>query len=570
MTQVITVTPVGGVATMGPGFYNVASYGASPGGTGNQTPYFAAAVAAMPTTGGTLYVGPGNYPLYQWAITKPIKVVGPGAVLTNFSASTDGSNYIVGIQSNGVSLEIGIEGDVSVGAQPAPDACILISTNAGVAYTDVRIQGCTIVGGRYGINSTLMQDSWITDNHIYGQWDYGIVGLTSCSRVFINDNVIRDVYRNSGVRIGALSLTPAVNDLDICGNIVTNCGIAGDQDGLDISTANGSRVRLDGNTISECPGAIEIKVFTAGTAYTDISICNNICTSSANTATGCDIACNFVGDLQDHLKRVLIQGNQLSTLRAPGGTFGIIVQSSFADLSILDNTIHGPSYCIRIDMASAFNLTRPVIRGNVINGGYGLYVTGSASETIVSGVIADNDITYLYNAIYSPTGGPLWTTPEIVDNRFRRLVTNGSGGPAMRLTGIQGGVIADNKVKCFGSALSIETGLTNTSVVVTGNKFDTSDATNGDDCIDITAATGTIEIYGNSLRPRATFGRGWVQPSGAATVLAGSNDRGVSAAQPTVAGSLGDVFYDSTPGAGATYWICTVAGDSGAATWTAQ
>ena len=45
--------------------------------------------------------------------------------------------------------------------------------------------------------------------------------------------------------------------------------------------------------------------------------------------------------------------------------------------------------------------------------------------------------------------------------------------------------------------------------------------------------------------------------------------RGMATATPTSAGSLGDIYLNSTPSvSGAQSWVCTTAGNSGAAVYT--
>ena len=556
--------------------YNVRHYGATGNDSTNDTSFFNAAMAAMPATGGVLYIPPGNYRLLNWNITKPCVVIGPPtAELRIYDPANNNSAYILQIDSSDVVVDgFTVRGEVSEESAPAPYYDVLLGFDnvSGSPHERVRIRNLQILNGRYTLSLSKAKDLWVTGNRIDNSWEHGIVGPPSCDRVTIKDNIVTNSRNNAGIRIGALTDATPINDLIVDGNIFYRCGVDGPQDGIDISTAQGARVRVTNNIVEDCGDGIELKIGTDGDAYTDIVIGNNTLTSSGEDYFA-GIRCNFTnpGDSEDHLRRVLIHDNLISHFQTAFSptNYGIVC-NAHTNVTIRDNDVTATYPIYLLPAAGGLDTVRPIVRGNRTTGSYGLYAASDSDGRVVDAVIDDNDFTYVHAGIRSwesssPT--PFWDNPRITNNRFRQG-GEGSGLQAIVMTGLQGAVISGNDILTSGPAVQIDTGKTNTSVVVTQNVIDSS-AGSGAECVKVLAATGTVQIFDNTLFPKSGS-RGWTSSGAGATVLGGANTRGVSTAIPTLAGSLGDTFYDSTPAAGATKWVCTTAGGSGVAVWTAQ
>lgn len=562
----------------------VRNYGAS--GVDNplvdDTAKFNAAKAALPATGGFIFVSSGKYRLKGFDLNSKIALwMASGAELLNFDQTDNvsGDNYIVGVKSDDVVVHGGaIRGAISTdptpdGGEPATYYCLKIyRVSAGNPYKRVRIQDVFIEGGRFNIQDTEAQDHWISGCRLVSAWDYGCEGPSAGKRFWFVNNSVELSLMNAGLRTGALSSTASCDDLLIQGNHFVNCGLSGPQDAIDISTGSGRRVRVLDNTGLDCADGIEIKVQDDGTNYSDIQVHGNkLYASSASYKCSIRVSVPDTGAVQDHFKRVSIKNNEIHHA-AGGDNYGIIAQPS-ADLVIQDNFIIGPDYPIYLNGCPEGLLTkRPTIKGNVTNGKHGLFINGYSGGDIHDLVCADNEFTYTSQAVYIEGNNTGWQLlrPRFVDNRMR-CVDAAASGAAMFLTGLSGALISGNDILCKGEGIRIYGELVNGSIVITKNTIDTSDGTSGDDCVVFDSNDGTVEIFDNSLRPRSGY-RGWVDSAAGIVVLPGANCRGVwdtsVAAAPNVAGALGDFFHDPTPAAGATKWVATTAGSP--ATWTAQ
>lgn len=555
--------------------YPATYYGATGDNSTNDTAALNAWIDEIPA-GGIGLLPAGNYRVKAFDIDKKVTILAaPGAVLRNYDTSdnTTSANYVLGIKA-GVRIHgLSVIGSVSTTATaPATYQSVLVYVDGSDnPYEDIRLIDCHIEGGRHSLSISEAKRLWLDRSTIKSGWEYGILGPVNFEKVWITNSAITDTKDNAGLRIGGLTETELSSEIVVANNFFSNNGVGLGQDACDISTNNASRVLVVNNTGYNNGEFLELKCASTAGSYTDALVAGNVSISSAGATYGASIRINTsTGGAQDHIQRINVIGNHVAYEDGAGSACYVLTHHT--DCTVKGNVGIGAAYGLRlINNTSGIETVRPVIEGNRFKCSYGVYITANHAAEITDPVIANNDIQYTEEGIRSVVSGgngSILVRPTITGNRLRCTDSSGTGH-GMDLTGVQGGMIAGNDIRALGAGIVISDGLTNTTVCITKNTIDCTDATHGLEGVDVNASTGTFQIFDNTILTD-TDQRGWTDAGAGATVLAGTNKRGVRSAIPTDAGALNDTFDDSAPAAGATKWVCTTAGGSGAATWTAQ
>ena len=239
-------------------------------------------------------------------------------------------------------------------------------------------------------------------------------------------------------------------------------------------------------------------------------------------------------------------------------------------LNFSNNTASGGFRALLID-ADNYSTTDPTIRNLVISNNqfsgqrYGIeFQTCTVDGCVITGNVITETLHYCLRIGIADSD---FNNGAIENNIFMTNMHR-AGDEALFMSAIRNSSFGGNKITAQGYGFRLyanSNGITVTGLKISGNRVDVS-GTYGRDAFAI--QDGTVTFGRNETLVPSSY-RGISIPSGTPTITYGEQERGSSAATPTVAGGLGDTFIQSTPAGGADLkWICTTAGGSGAATWT--
>lgn len=261
-------------------YINVRHYGAVGNDTTDDTTAFTSALAALPSTGGTLFVPPGTYKLTGLLTlsTANTTILGSGAKLhwTAFGSSAHGSlgagTSGIRITANNCTLRGLILYGPTVGAYVANQSLVVaVGTSRVAPLTRLTVDGCELYDvGSYGILTQFVNDITLTGNYLH---NLGYAGTFLLSPVgayvagnhvktispgtvgnmyglaFSHDSTNYNLDANAGTRVAA---NPFAADVQCHGNVVEDVNWEG------ISFHAGYSCSIVGNSVYGCKAGIAI------------------------------------------------------------------------------------------------------------------------------------------------------------------------------------------------------------------------------------------------------------------------------------------------------------------------
>lgn len=203
---------VGDLRTHTQGVVNVKSYGAVGDGTTDDSTAFAAAIAAVTTSGGTVYVPPATYALAS-AVTLPDKVslIGPSrrAAVLLFTGATSGVVFPAGAER--FSLENLTISTSNAGALKAIDMSAGSTAGAGYGFFSIKSVRIAATGsGRWatGLDARFAEVAEVIGLSIFQSATIGVYLADSCNQLSFYDLEITgggsaDTTYNRGIWIDA-------------------------------------------------------------------------------------------------------------------------------------------------------------------------------------------------------------------------------------------------------------------------------------------------------------------------------------------------------------------------------
>ncbi len=344
-----------------------------------------AAIAALPATGGTVYLMEGTY-IIDGAITPAAKTrlvgAGPGTVITlknainaTVDAITVGS--VNEVEISNLSLN-GNKANNSSGAQVG----IGIGTSGSATQTGTNMHDLTISNFRSeGIKLVTGKSSRLTNSSIFSN-DIGISFNAVTEMTISNNTISSNVTR--GIAIFSTNSTISGNMMRANGtaiyaqsagqNTISNNTItASTSTGISLSSSSNYNT-ITGNTIT---GGSAEGISTSSSSHNVIA--NNVV--EGNTSHG--IAVSFVSDYNN------VSNNKIHNNGGSGSTHGIYVYWATSYNRIVDNAITdtaGTGYAINvINFSGTSNLN--YIAGNTYSGTGATTLNDGATATIFGGQI---------------------------------------------------------------------------------------------------------------------------------------------------------------------------------------
>lgn len=497
--------------------------------------------------------------------------------------------------------------------------CRFYGGRFGMAITG-RVSDLNVIGNHF-------ENTWLEGLLIDGPIDGHIDRNTVISCAFDNTGLA-----SAGVRIGASSQIQPGKRLTFSDNIVYRCGLGNAQEGVDLASNVLLDVTADNNQIIECGnGGFEVKTPLASASFTGtisgttlsvsavtgtivigqivagagVTVGTMILSGSGSTWTvdisqtvgpvamtsdyspdtygrmafngnliilggtatlGIGFNLHLTGSPPANGKacKVILAGNFVccDTMPASGSTFYGISISGFDDVALNGNFL--------------LNLSRGITiapNGNVSAVGSRIYVSGGQINASSYGIQGSGtgtltDVRIIGVDVIGGTRGIAFDSDSLVTNDLHISacrIENTSAGAALELRGVSGAKVTKNDLISPSSNNVILQTTASTNVTFSQNGILNNGTGNA---FTISVGTG-IKIL-NNICEIADASR---VVSGAGTYVAAGNVRGTATADPsaTVAGSLGDIVQNSTPSVGApTQWVCTTAGNAGAAVYSPQ
>jgi parallel beta-helix repeat protein len=372
--------------------FNVKAYGALGDGATSDSAAIIAAIATIPTTGGTLYFPPGVYNVTSGAIAlkSNIHVLGCGRG-SELHDATGQLSILSLMNMDNVVIEnltfTGSSADYTVAGRAA-----IWAGGAGVAEaaTNCRVFGCYIYGvDTCGIGGTFT-GSTFSRNVVDVVAEHGLY-MADCEDCTITDNHVANAgHMGSGGQVG-IKIAGCSNCV-ISGNTV----IAPEHVGILLDRASVSCV-VSNNSVSDCP--------TYGIRSTsDGNGANSFNLISSNTITDCTNAAILIGGG--------VGNSVIGNLIDSGNDPDINIAAPASKVLVSGNHIvkgKAGSYQVEIFGDNC------VVTGNMIDSGeYGIRVnTGAAGTCVTNNVVTVTDPTNAYNDGGTGTYGNVPSIPEV-------------------------------------------------------------------------------------------------------------------------------------------------------------
>lgn len=440
-----------------------------------------------------------------------------------------------------------------------------LTTGSFVRFTNNHVSGGGTPVIFFGDGSAC---AYITNN-VFEEWWYDGTTVTVASDTFITDNI----YKNGGYAVpagaGAIRTASAANStaerLIISRNQISNSMVAGRQSSIDCYSGAARNIIISENICDLNGAGIEIKTdntVSPDNVYQSILISNNIVRvlpSGANTVIG--IALNATTTVPTTKPgKLFVTGNFVhqDAMAATGdGTYGIGSTVAYEDTVISDN------FCLNVNRGIDYNpyatttliQNALTIKNNTVKSREQALAVRNTC-TLNGGRILGNDLlSEVGRAVF--LSGPVFNDLIVSDNVM--IATSNAVG-ALDMADCRGASrVTGNTINAgVGYAIYLNTGTVNTGLLIYNNDL-TSGATHAVSC-----GVGNTGIVVNDNN--VTVGDTFRTVAGSGTFTTASNTRGTKTTTPTTAGSINDVWVNSAPASGgAMSWVCTTAGNSGAA-----
>lgn len=533
-----------------------------------------AAFTAARASGHPLYVPPGAYLVSGVAINSPghsksMRGEGLASVIKPPAGSTS-STVLFSVSNDDFHFDnLFFDGPISTtpGSPPALDRPIYFANNSGNGF--LRVTNCRIRGGKYGIVFASLSGGYIhcAGNTITDVWAEAI-NVTQPNICEIVDNQITDCGFDSvasgAIRVGTSTQTEIAESIIVSRNIIARCceGLA--QEGIDLAGVTRTLI-VSNNTITDTGnGGIELKTFTP--SFTPYVYQNILVTGNAirltDLVSSVGISVNLTGTAPTAgtPSKVKVSGNLIMADTAPstGDACYGVTTTGYTDLEISENLIINVNQGVTLSGAgvSGTTLERAYVTGNKIYAVDNAITDGSG--TLQSTHIKDN-------ILYATVGKcVVFDSATVVNLNMEGNYVESVASYAMEM---RGGV-SDSRVVRNTFVAALDGILTQSSapsnVEFSNNIIKTTGGSAGH-AFNLGTGTGIVLLNNRIDIPLTKR-----TVTGAGTYTSAGNIRGLVAADPsaTMAAALGDIALNSAVASGGfEAWICTTAGNAGAAVW---
>lgn len=547
------------------------------GAKGDGATNDSAAFTAAFSIGAAVQVTKGTYPVKDLSVTGSTTCPGlfsqDGGTITPASGSDSETILITVTKSNfsvrGMTFTMPIS--VSHVTPPACNRALLFSNNADASNWEIIDNNFT--GGYHGaILNGVFHSNVIRGNRATSTWREAFATQAPVS-LEMTDNIVVSCANGDNGASGALGIgysgaLQTMQDLIISRNIVRDCGFStpgSEQEALDCFTGALRSLIIADNHFDNCGnGGIELKTLTSALTpdvYTNISITGNQFRMVAGLDQQVGIGMNISTPYPAAGKagRVLIEGNLfvVDTMVAALDSYFGISAAGYESVTITGNYFLNLARGIEV---SAIHVTGDTARD--------WYITGNAFDTAGIGIhtAGTGTLTGLHiahNTMRSGTRAIQLDSSPVNAARITDNYIESTAEYAVELRDVHDSSVIGNEIRAALAGI-LSQGTACTAVEISANSITTSGGGALDACV-LSTGTGWT-VFNNTVSVPITKRA----ISGAGTYTAANNVRGMFNADPgaTRAASLGDVFLNSTP-ATVQSWVCTVAGNAGAATYKA-
>jgi hypothetical protein len=546
-------------------------YGAAGDGVTNDTTAFDRAGA----TGKPLQLNPlKTYCIKEWnppSTCPGLFSLGGRATITNCSDSIS-TNDLISVTTDTFAVE-GISFIMPISTDPlvAPAARVAVIFDTAAAHADHRVVNCKLVGGAgLAYFNSLAGDSYVycSGNVVTSCHNEAIMCPNPQVAIFTDNEISDCVYGGSApggaLRVGSSAQTTQAECVIISDNIFRRCCPNISQEAVDCTGIIRS-MQVNDNIVDSCGnGGFELKTFTPAFspyAYADHQVCGNTIILKDGDTGSVGIALNLSGTppAAGTPARLKIAGNHISTatMAATGnGVYGVIV-TGYTDVDVTGNTIKNVNQGVLLNPVGVDDLT--LLRINIT--GNNIYASDAAIANSGGALTTVQDLLIAHNTLIATVLRAITFASCVVNNaKILHNYIESQASYGLELRDTHDSVVAFNDIVaaldgtiCQGTACSDIEFYKNRVTTTAGFAFN--------------VATGTgIVILDN----RANVPLIYRTVTGAGTYVAAGNVRGIVAADPsaTAGGAIGDIYRNSAPAAaGVLQWICTTAGDAGAAVY---
>jgi hypothetical protein len=557
-------------------YCNVRSYGAVGDGVTDDSDAVTLAIA----DGRAVYFPKGTYAVDNLRVESTTSCPGffgdGEATITNASGTTGVSVLITITKPDFYVRRLRFSMPVASDSVTVPACGRALYFNNNDDAANWEVSDCISTGGKHFVLfQGVFHNNYILRNQVTSAW-YDGIGTQAPTKLIIDGNTIDsccygDGGGSGGASVGMSTAISVVQDVVITGNIFRNNGFqpgSNAQEGLDLLTAS-LRSCLVANNIFDgnAVGGIELKTRSGSLSpdtYSDIQITGNLFRIINGRPKQLAIALNLTAPLPPAGKaaKCLIEGN-------------LIVADSIAPTSDACYGISGCTYYNTVITGNyILNMARGIavapggsapsgrdcyIQGNIIDASY------SAIHVNGPGTLANLQITH--NSLRAQLRAVQLDSAAVNDAVITHNHIESTADHALELRNTHNSIVSFNEMKAAMGCILAQ-GTANTGVQISRNRLTTAGANAGDA---LTLFTGTgYAIIDNIVS--VPSGRRTVSGEGGPWIAA-ENMRGAATSDPSawLAGAVGDVVLNSSPASGAeTGWVCTTAGDAGAATYSAR
>lgn len=554
---------------------NAKDFGAVGDGVANDSA--ALNLAAVAAAGKKLYIPAGTYKVKAVNISANTTVeCDANTVFTPWDTTDKTSNnYIIRLDGDNISWTGGkISGQVysALGDDPSPYYGMVIRKLTGNLFAaGTRLRNFETIGCRQGIWCISTDELTVENVTVRSPYQWGLSFPAPRTKKLIVNNV--RVYNsgiNEGLKISSLyqQSGDATSEIILNNLHIENCGAldpAVGQNGIDLFIGAAQRLSLSNfNIVNSGASGIELKransALISPNRYEYILIQNGMITCNKDNTGG--ITLNISADDSNvypasslEQGKVMIQNVQFN-YTGPSSPTSVeaIAMSAWSDVFISGCQFNGDFTTYINPSAAAAVTDRSITRLVVSNcSGYGAKQAMFIGSTLVDAKIINNIFETTDDVIVFSTSST--SNNVLIKGNYLKSLASGSFGIYNIAATVNDMVIEDNNI--FTDSYCISTNGSNCVIRNNHLKSVTQDA--------VRIYSGTCEYYKNSIEVISTR-RAFLVTSG--TMTSYSNFRGSNTVAPTTAATVGEIVHNSAPASGGFLgWICTTAGNAGAAVW---